>query len=154
MGMTDRELEQLLARNPEIAVQDGYIHPDYAPIVTARKASEHEEQAAVFAWADAAEVEHPELRMLYAVPNGGHRHPAVAAMMKAEGQRAGVPDMCLPVARGRWHSLYIELKVRPNKPTAEQVDWIERLRYYGNSAIVCYGAQEAINAIMAYLRME
>ena len=114
MGMTDRELEQLLARNPEIAVQDGYIHPDYAPIVTARKASEHEEQAAIFAWSDAAEVEHPELRMLYAVPNGGHRHPAVAAMMKAEGQRrCRVADsLRRPVHRSRERHLAADVFCR------------------------------------------
>lgn len=152
MGMTKAELAALLADNPDIIVQDGYVTDDGIP--TSHRASEHDEQVAIFTWAESMEAQHPELRMLHSTPNGGHRHMSVAVAMKAEGQRAGVPDMCLPVARGRWHSLYIELKVRPNKPTPEQLDWIDRLRYYGNSAIICYGAQEAISAIMAYLAQD
>ncbi len=116
--------------------------------------SEHDEQCALFAWAAANEAAHPELKLLFAVPNGGFRHASTAAMLKASGTKAGVPDCCLPVARGRFHSLWIELKRKPNKPTAAQQEWIADLRYYGAQAIVCYGAQEAQQAIMAYLGQE
>ena len=68
--------------------------------MSAMLASEHQEQAALFRWAWFAQVKHPALALLYAIPNGGHRHKAVAARMKAEGVKAGVPDLCLPVARG------------------------------------------------------
>ena len=58
--------------------------------------SEHDEQVLIFKWARLSEGRWPELALLFAIPNGGHRHKAVAAKLKAEGVRAGVPD------RGRW----------------------------------------------------
>ena len=120
---------------------------------------EHDEQVALFAWAELQEAAHPELRNLFAVPNGGARHPAVAAQMKAEGVRRGVPDVFLAVMRrgndGRtWGGLFVEMKRKPNKPTPEQEEWIARLRASGYMAVVCYGAAEAQQCIMAYLAQE
>ena len=120
---------------------------------------EHDEQVALFAWAAENEAAHPELRNLFAVPNGGARHPAVAAQLKAEGVRRGVPDVFLAVMRrgndGRtWGGLFVEMKRKPNKPTPEQEEWIARLRASGYMAVVCYGAQEAEQCIMAYLVQE
>lgn len=118
--------------------------------------TEHDEQCALFAWADMAQGEHPELAMLFAIPNGGARHPAVAAQLKAEGVKAGVPDIMLAVARGRWHGLFVELKRadRSNHATSAQRAWIEMLRRYGYSAVVVYGAAQAQQAIIAYLTQE
>jgi len=116
--------------------------------------SEHDEQVALFAWASMNEVAHPELSMLHATPNGGYRPAYTAAMMKLEGQKAGYPDISLDVARGKWYGLRIELKRKPNKPTPTQLEWIDRLKYYGYQAVVCYSANEAINCIMAYLAQE
>lgn len=117
---------------------------------------EHDEQADLFAWADMAQAEHPELAMLFAIPNGGQRHPAVAAQLKAEGVKAGVPDIFLACARGRWHGLFVELKRsdRSNHATSAQRAWIEMLRRYGFSAVVAYGCAEAQQAIMSYLAQE
>ena len=145
--------------NPDVViVGDGNV-TDVTPgaLIAARKRhtpSEHEEQAALFEWATLAQGQHPELAMLFAVPNGGQRHPAVAAQLKAEGVRAGVPDVFLLVARGRFHGLAIEMKVKPNKPTEAQEEWIARLRNYGYSAVVCWSAQDAQSVIMAYLAQE
>ena len=117
---------------------------------------EHDEQADLFAWAEYAQTEHPELCMMFAIPNGGARHPAVAAQLKAEGVKAGVPDVCLPVARGRFHGLFVELKRadRSNHATSAQRAWIEMLRRYGFSDVVAYGCAEAQQAIMSYLAQE
>src|SRR5690348_18167176 len=49
---------------------------------------------------------HDSLRLLYAVPNGGDRNKIVAAKMKREGVKPGVPDYCLPGARSGFHGLY------------------------------------------------
>ena len=54
------------------------------------------------------ERQHPELRYLFAVPNGGYRHKATAAAMQRQGCRAGVPDLCLPVPRGGYAAWYGE----------------------------------------------
>ncbi len=116
--------------------------------------SEHEEQKALFRWAEAARYQHPELALLYAIPNGGHRHKAVAAKLKAEGVRKGVPDICLPVARGRFHGLYIEMKTASGTVSKEQKRWLQALRAQGYDAAVCRGWNAAKQFIETYLQQE
>jgi hypothetical protein len=100
------------------------------------------------------EARWPELRLLYAVPNGGDRHPIVAAKMKAEGVRAGVPDYCLPVPRHGYHGLYVELKTPTGYPSREQREWIAALREQGYRAEVCRGWAAAWDVIRDYLTTE
>lgn len=71
--------------------------------------SEAQEQCKLIKWADkCVQMKiHPELSMLYAVPNGGRRDKAEAAHLKRQGVRAGVPDLCLAVPKGKYHGLYI-----------------------------------------------
>ena len=64
------------------------------------------------------------------------------------------PDLCLPVARGGFHGLYIELKAGKNRPTEMQKTWIDALSAQGFAAFVCYGAAYARKVIEAYLREE
>lgn len=71
---------------------------------------EAREQEALFRWADFAAGTMPELKLLYHIPNGGSRNKAEAANLKRQGVKAGVPDLFLPVPRGGYHGLYIELK--------------------------------------------
>jgi len=148
------ELAAYLRNSPDVTIGD-ISGLNVTPAVDAAPL-EHDEQCALFDWADLAQGEHPELAMLFAIPNGGARHPAVAAQLKAEGVKAGVPDIFLACARGRWHGLFVELKRadRSNHATSAQRAWMEMLRRYGYCAIVCYGATEAINAIMGYLTQE
>ena len=112
---------------------------------------EHAEQAALFRWAEFARSRLPELALLHAIPNGGHRHKATAARLKAEGVKRGVPDVCLPVARNGAHGLYIELKTERGKPTPEQLGWIRALRRQGYAAEVCRGWESARSMIEHYL---
>lgn len=87
--------------------------------------SEHDMQCALFAWIDTHMSIYPELASAFAVPNGGHRHPAVALRMKAEGVRPGVPDVLLlrPSADGLYHGAAWELKVGSNRTSQAQRDW-------------------------------
>lgn len=123
---------------------------------------EHDAQAAVFQWAKLAEGTLPELQLLLAIPNGGHRHIAVAKKMQAEGVKAGVPDMLLPVARGGFHGLWIEMKAdgsRPKRPgskgplSEEQRRWLQALNDQGYRAAVCFGSREAIDLLTQYLSL-
>lgn len=107
--------------------------------------SEATEQQTVIQWCDWNHVP------VYHIPNGGARNPKEAYFLKLAGVRAGVPDLCVPVPRGAYHGLYIELKVGKNRPTEAQKNWIERLRFYGYRAVVCYGATEAIAEIKHYM---
>jgi len=112
---------------------------------------EHAEQAALFRWAEFARSRLPELALLHAIPNGGHRHKATATRLKAEGVKRGVPDVCLPVARDGAHGLYIELKTERGKTTPEQIGWIRALRRQGYAAEVCRGWESARSMIEHYL---
>src|SRR5699024_10256580 len=76
----------------------------------AMRMTEHDEQVQLIRWAGLARGAYPALRWLHAVPNGGARNIVVARKLKAEGVQRGVPDLCLPVPRGPYHGLYIELK--------------------------------------------
>lgn len=75
------------------------------------------EQIKLFNWVAYARNTYPQLDLLYHVPNGGKRNQKEAFNLKRQGVRAGVPDLCLPVSRGKYHALYIELKVGNNKAT-------------------------------------
>jgi hypothetical protein len=91
---------------------------------------------------------------MFAIPNGGHRVKAVAAKLKAEGVRAGVPDICLPSPRGEYKGLYLELKAGDNKPTEEQRKWLEHLGNVGYFATWCTGWEAARDVIVDYLNLE
>lgn len=119
-----------------------------------RRISESVEQQTVLRWAVYASGKYPELDLLYHIPNEGKRSKAAAGRLKAEGLKKGVPDLCLPVARGGYHGLYIELKALDGKPTREQIGWIGNLKQQGYYAVVCAGADRAIRVIEEYLKQE
>jgi hypothetical protein len=74
--------------------------------------------------------------------------------LRAEGVRAGVPDVLLPVARGGYHGLALEMKFGRNKPTPEQREWLDALAAEGWQTCVAYGFEEARQAIQDYLRLQ
>lgn len=108
-------------------------------------------QEALFEWAAYNAGRFPELAYLHHIPNGGKRDKATAAAMKRQGVKAGVPDLCLPVARNGFHGLYIELKAGKNRPTAKQKEWMEFLRLQGYHAAVCHHWGEAAELVEGYL---
>lgn len=120
---------------------------DAAPIPT-----ESMEQQCLFRWAAMQSAAWPELGLMYHIPNGGHRSKSQAGRFKAEGVKAGVPDICLPVARYPWHGLYIELKRRTGgRKSEEQKMWLALLDEQGFKAICCQGWEAAAIEITRYL---
>ena len=122
-----------------------------------RKFIEDDEQKALFQWLGMkARPDYPT-NLAFAIPMGGKRDVREAARMKSQGSKAGVPDLMLPVARGGYHGMFIEMKRPIVKGTAkpvispEQRYWLDCLSEQGYKAIVCYGALEAITAITEYL---
>lgn len=114
--------------------------------------TEHQEQTALFEWAEWMEKIMPELALMFAIPNGGHRSKQTGALLKAEGVKAGVPDICLPVPRGDKHGMYIEMKRRKGSSvSADQLKWLEALMREGYECHVCRGCEEAKRVILAYL---
>jgi len=117
-----------------------------------RVPSEHDEQAVILAWARAMRGQYPELALLFAVPNGARTSYSQAKRLKAEGMQAGVPDLCLPVARKGWHAMYLEVKRQKGGRVSEmQRWWGERLRQEGNFVVVVRGAERGIHYLKRYL---
>ena len=112
---------------------------------------EHAEQVAVFQWVAHHRKGYPELDLLFAIPNGGARNIVTAKKLKAEGVKAGVPDLMLPVARNNYHGLFIEMKVEPNKPTPAQIEWISKLQVEGYFCCVAYSWMDAVEILKRYL---
>lgn len=116
--------------------------------------SEHKEQRYLFDWAEKQAFAYPLLRMMYAIPNGSLRTKKGAAILKAEGVKSGVPDVCLPVANRFYHGLYIEMKRSDGGDggSDNQWKWIDQLNAQGYMAVVCHGWDEARKAILHYLK--
>ncbi len=114
--------------------------------------SESEEQQALFEWARMNENAIPELRLIFAIPNGGKRPFTTAARLKKEGVKPGIPDICLPVSRACFYGLYIEMKVGKNMLTKEQKWWRNELTAQQYYVAVCCGWEEAKNMILRYLQ--
>lgn len=116
------------------------------------KHAESNEQQALFQWSKLSQGKYPELALLHSIPNGGKRNQLEAIRLKKEGALAGVSDIFLPVARGSYHGLYLELKVKGGKLSDHQKWWIEETRKQGYYSTVCYGWIEASEVIEKYLK--
>lgn len=115
--------------------------------------TEAQEQTTLFQWARMMEGRWTELRTLHAIPNGGSRNPIEAVHLKQQGVKPGIPDVFLPVARGGFHGLYIEMKRRKGgRVSPEQRAMIEVLRGQGYRCEVCKGWEEAKNTITEYMK--
>lgn len=92
------------------------------------------------------------------IPNGGKRNPREGARLKAQGVKAGVPDIMVPVASGNYLGLFIEMK-RCNEPgkhkpvvSGQQKHMMELLEKQGYKCVVAYGADEALQLLEQYLK--
>ncbi len=129
------------------------------PAMFARGGSESGEQTALFAWAALEGQNVPELKLMFAIPNGGKRDKITGARMKAEGVKPGVPDVFLPIPRGKWHGLFIELKRMGDKEakrakgtaSGKQLEWKDSLQAQGYGVAICVGWQAATEVIKQYL---
>lgn len=107
---------------------------------------------ALIQWRDVAKKANPVLELLMHIPNGGARSPQVGAMLKRIGTTKGVPDYLLPVARGAFSALWIEMK-RPGGGTVslEQRLFIEKLQQNCNRVVICDNWEKAKEEIECYL---
>jgi hypothetical protein len=109
------------------------------------------EQQSLITWVDTF---HPvQGKLLFAIPNGGSRHPAEAVRLKAEGVRPGVLDLFYMEARGNYHGLFIEMKRRKQSMSivsGGQEGFIGRAKKQGYAVRVCWGAQQAKEALGWY----
>lgn len=125
---------------------------------------EHREQAALIQWRNLQMKVIPELKGLWATPNGGKREVKTAVRkgrvvcfcpsgkrQKAEGMTPGVPDLFLAVSRLRYHGLFIEMKKPGEKLSKEQKEIKAFLESQGFLVLVCESFLAARQEILFYL---
>lgn len=115
------------------------------------KRSEETEQMTLIDWCNINVCKYPELKLIYHIANGGKRNKLEAGRLKRGGVKKGVPDLCLPVSRGAYHGLYIEMKFGNGRTSKEQKEWINDLSEQGYKAVVCNGFEEAKDTIIKYI---
>ena len=108
------------------------------------------EQEKVIKWARDNEKNYPFLWMLHSSLNGLKRTKAAQGKAKASGMLSGVPDLFLPVPRGSFFGLYIEMKSATGRIMPSQSRYLKTVSDFGYNAVVCYSANEAIEKIKEY----
>jgi hypothetical protein len=117
--------------------------------------TEHEDQKAVYAFCLHMCSTYPGLGLIYAIPNGFRASSEACVWMMSEGMRKGFPDLGLPVARGGYHGLFMELKRKGGQnPRKEQVAWLQRLADQGFYACCCKGREAAKDTLVKYITGE
>ena len=117
---------------------------------------EEAEQIALFQWRDIAVKVIPELRWLHSSLNGVPLSPGLAAKMRRMGMTRGVVDVFLPIVRGGYAGLYIEMKRSngvPSHLSASQKEFISFAREQGYRAEWCKGWIPARELILEYLEV-
>lgn len=140
------------------------------PESLAKSGTEAGHQSALFCWA-ALELHngrHELLRWLHAIPNGGARgddektRKIRGGQLKAQGVKAGVADVFLPVLRLPYSGLYIEMKKpdqRPKTPGAagglsdDQIEFRDFVQAQGFAWAVCYSWEDARDTLLQYLAL-
>lgn len=118
------------------------------------KKLEAQEQENLITWCNLQSGKYPELNLIFHIPNGGSRNKIEAFNLKKQGVKAGVPDLFLPVAKKGYYGLFIEMKVKNNKPTENQKKWLSKFTEQGYLTKVCYSFEEAQKTIINYLGKE
>jgi len=94
--------------------------------------------------------------VLYCGSMGGNyqAHMSVRIRAKKSGYKRGFPDLFIYEPRGEYHGLAIELKVGYNKPTVEQLTWLNELTERGYLAMSSNGLDQTIEIIETYLKFK
>lgn len=117
-----------------------------------RKETENSIQSNFFSWCAALSRQMPELDLMHSIPNGAHKSRFAQRLYKATGLKAGVPDVCFPVARCGYHGMYIEFKTPTGRTSPAQKVWIASLREQGYLVPVCRDWKLAADIVTAYLK--
>ena len=111
--------------------------------------SESDLQARCVAWFDRKYPGYTQL--LFAIPNGGHRSKATAWRLKAEGVRRGVADLFLAIPIMGMAGMFIEMKFKKGKQSAEQLEFQKQVEGVGYKYVVCASETDFQETITTYL---
>lgn len=110
--------------------------------------TEAQAQRCVIKWSQQPSIRRkwPELKYLLHIANE-RKDPKEISMLAALGVKKGVPDLFLPVSRGQYHGLWIEMKNETGRASDEQKWWIAELNAQGYFAEICHGWESAVRVI-------
>ena len=118
-----------------------------------RRMSESEHQQEFIRWCKLHKTILPDLAHLYAIPNGAATTENNRSRLVAEGLKQGVSDLHLPVPKGPYHGLWLEMKTSKGIVTPEQARWIRAMRSLGHAALVVRSWADATAVIERYLAL-
>lgn len=95
-----------------------------------------------------------EMRLIFAIANGGKRTARTAAILKKTGVKKGVFDLFLPIARGGAHGLFIEMKTKTGRLTKLQVLMSKALDAQGYHTQIARSLVEFIDLCEWYLNLK
>lgn len=133
------------------------------PQQVARSGTEFAEQTALFQWCALNVGKYPDLKWYYAIKNEEKSGSVIRGnRSRISGTKKGVSDTCLPVKRGAYSGLYLELKrlsLKPKKKgrggvSDEQLEFGAFVQSQGFGFVVCYGWEEAAKILVQYLEQK
>lgn len=114
------------------------------------KVSEHQEQVMLITW---WRMQYKQYKYhLFSIPNGEYRHIATAVKLKRSGVLAGVSDLFLMIPKNGYHGMWIEMKAKTGSVSDSQKEFMAAASSMNYLAVVCYGFDEAKDAITKYLQ--
>lgn len=84
------------------------------------------------------------------IANERRTSPQQGALLKRMGVVSGVADIFIPRAARRRNGLFIELKTLKGKPSPAQIKFLDDMNAENYFALICYGAEEAIETIKTF----
>lgn len=110
---------------------------------------EKEEQIKVVVWMDKRNL------VYFGVMNQRRCGQAEMLSLKRQGLKPGVQDLIIPMARGKYHGMAVEMKrIVGGVMRENQRYWRDALTKQGWYAIVANGAAEAIIELERYLALQ
>ena len=96
--------------------------------------------------------------LIFSIPNGAVlagtplNRAIQMARLKSTGLVVGIPDLFIAKANKISAGMFIELKVKPNKPSVEQKAIIHTLQIAGYEAVVIYDLETFIEVVNDYMK--
>ena len=115
-------------------------------------------QIDIFNWIREHELKHPVLRTIFHTPNSFFgTNFGVITHLKKMGMRKGVYDIIVPVSKGNYAGLWIEVKKPKGKLSLEQLQYIDLINNNSDHPTLfktTYDAGEGIQIIKDYLKIK
>ncbi|QFT40043.1 VRR-NUC domain protein (plasmid) [Vibrio sp. THAF191c] len=115
------------------------------------KLAEHWLQVRIFY---TLEVDYPdEYEFAFAVPNGGHRSKRSASLISYEGQKKGTPDVFIPIPKGIYHGMFLEVKTEKGTASKDQKSKAELYRQMGYYVVIAKGYDACMAQLTQYFAL-